>query len=82
MIFYRRNLPHILIPDYIFFVTTRLAGSLPLKKLEDLRKEFLLERPKIKKLENLQKKRSLKEEIHRRMFLKYEALLHNFHYGP
>ncbi len=82
MVFYRRNLPHILIPGSIFFVNTRLAGSLPINKMEVLRKEYELEQQKLKTLKHEQNKRSSKKEIQRNIFLKYDELLHTNKSGP
>jgi len=37
--FHRRHLPHFYPPDAIYFITSRLAGSLPLSAIERARKE-------------------------------------------
>jgi putative transposase len=40
MTFYRRNLPHILPDGANYFVTFRLSGTIPLAKLEEIRKKY------------------------------------------
>ncbi len=82
MLFYRRNLPHLIIPGYPFFITTRLVDSLSLEKLAALRKEFLKEMKRIQRVDNPKKKFKLKQEIHRAFFLKYDALIHENTTGP
>jgi REP-associated tyrosine transposase len=37
--FHRRHLPHIYLPNAVYFVTFRLAGSLPRHAIEDLREK-------------------------------------------
>ena len=46
--FYRRNLPHFHPTGAIFFVTFRLAGSLPAEIVEQLRTEFEEEERRLK----------------------------------
>jgi hypothetical protein len=38
--FYRKNLPHIQPPGETFFITYRLAGSLPLSTIEQLKSKY------------------------------------------
>jgi putative transposase len=38
--FHRRNLPHIYLSEASYFITYRLKGSLPVNKIEELRKEY------------------------------------------
>jgi len=40
-VFYRRNLPHWQPPEETFFVTFRLAGSLPISVIAELKDEYL-----------------------------------------
>lgn len=74
MNFYRRNLPHWQPPEAEYFVTFRLADSLP--------------KEAVNKLKNLKKqlKESDKElkasKIERSIFQKYEKLLENDEHGP
>ncbi|WP_456405465.1 transposase [Caldithrix abyssi] len=82
MAFYRRNLPHLIIPGYPFFVTTRLAGSLPQQKLNALREEFQKKMQEIQKLKNKQSRILHKKELHRTFFLKYDDFLHERSTGP
>ncbi len=82
MAFYRRNFPHLIIPGYAFFITTRLVNSLSLKKLAALRKEFLREMKRVQGVKDPKGRFNLKKEIHRAFFLKYDALLHENTTGP
>lgn len=70
MDFYRRNLPHWQPPKAKYFITFRLAGSLPAKK--------------VRKIKSLQKELTQQSElgdgksttqINRKIFQKYEQLL-------
>lgn len=77
MNFYKRNLPHWQPPEAEYFITFRLAGSLP--------KEAIT---KIKAIEKQLRKKSNQEvdclttKINRKIFEKYEELLENGRYGP
>jgi REP element-mobilizing transposase RayT len=42
--FHRRHLPHIYLPNAVYFVTFRLAGSLPVHALEDLKEKARLQK--------------------------------------
>jgi REP element-mobilizing transposase RayT len=80
--FYRRNLPHIHPKDGIFFITYRLAGSLPAHIVRRLRKE------KEAEIKQLEKKFSKKEfviekyKLEKRFFGKYDDLLDQATNGP
>ena len=53
-LFYRRNLPHWQPAETDFFITYRLAGSLPISKIIELKEKYLT----LKKLpENLSKEK-------------------------
>jgi REP-associated tyrosine transposase len=60
--FHRRNLPHIYYNDGQYFITYRLANSIPQSALEDLKQEFSFK----KKLTSIQQKR---------LFAKYDSIL-------
>ena len=64
--FYRRRLPHIQIAGATYFITFRLANSLPLEALDKLAEE----KQKITKLPDNQK-----EAAHRTWFAKYDDYL-------
>lgn len=38
--YYKRHLPHIILKDSIFFITTRLYGSLPKNIIEQMQKKY------------------------------------------
>jgi len=81
-VFYRRNLPHIHPKDGIFFITFRLAGSLPAHIVRQLREE------KEAEIEQLEKKFSKEEfiiekyKLEKRFFGKYDDLLDRAKNGP
>jgi len=64
--FYRRRLPHIQIAGATYFITFRLANSLPIEALDKLAEE----KQKINKLPESQK-----EAAHRAWFAKYDDYL-------
>jgi REP element-mobilizing transposase RayT len=83
MVFYRRNLPHLFIRGYSFFVTIRLAGSLPLSKLDELRLEFEKEKTTLERRKNQIKDFETKwEDLKRNYFVKYDSLLDGAKQGP
>ncbi len=77
---YRRNLPHFLPDDAPYFVTFRLAGSIP----ESLMKQLHFERER--ELHLIEKLGNVNEELHRktqkRYFAKYDRLLDHPKNGP
>ena len=77
---YRRNLPHIQPPGASFFITFRLAGSLPL----DVVKQWNLERQWLRHLSETNPNHfdQVKHEFDRRWFAKFEALLDCATVGP
>lgn len=75
--FFYRNLPHWHPPNATYFVTFRLAGSLPLETLEALHRERELAEHKLRA--SLQGE-ALRDEVYRlskRMFARYDDLLAN-----
>ncbi|WP_020403404.1 transposase [Gracilimonas tropica] len=68
MTFYRRNLPHWQPAGADYFITLRLAGSIPKKVVQKLNKE----KEKLLSSENNEKVRL---KINRQIFKKYEAIL-------
>jgi len=59
-IFYKRNLPHYQPDDVNYFVTFRLAGSLPNKFLIEYNKEKEFEELKLNSIKNLEIRKSAK----------------------
>lgn len=82
MRFYRRNLPHLIAPNYPFFVTTQLAGSLPKPQLKQLRRDYQRRVNKLRKNREDRETFELKNELHRQYFIKYDRLLHASESGP
>ena len=81
-VFYRRNLPHIHPKDGMFFITFRLAGSLPQRVLKALREE---KESRIKALEKRLSGKELFREKYRLeslFFGKYDGLLDRASEGP
>lgn len=79
MIEYKRNLPHILPKDAVFFVTFRVHNSLPLQVLVDLKSEYQKE-VKAAKITIAKSKilRARLNEIYNEYFHEFDALLDNY----
>ena len=77
--FYRRNLPHYYQPASCYFITFRLAGSLPIKKVSKLKEEYKFSVRLIRK--NSKNKKELEEKLSdswKRYFEKIDKLLHEY----
>ena len=82
VIFYRRNLPHLHPQHAIFFVTFRLAGTIPKEFLERLQKE---KEAHLKELAKKHTGKSFQEEKYaaeKRFFARYDAWLDQCAHGP
>jgi REP element-mobilizing transposase RayT len=77
MNFYRRNLPHWQPPEAQYFITFRLAGSLPKEATQKIKYQC---KEIEKKLGN--DHQNLSTKINRAVFQKYERLLENSNSGP
>jgi REP element-mobilizing transposase RayT len=77
---YRRNLPHLQPPGATFFVTFRLAGSLP----KDVVRQWNLEREWLAHLaeRNTARFDQIKRDFDRAWFAKFESLLDGATSGP
>ncbi len=81
--YYRKDLPHYQPPnDTIFFITTRLDGSLPKDKIEELKIAREKEIGTIKQ-STVSSEEKLKhvDKAHRRFFGKYDELLDSLSTG-
>jgi len=78
--FYRRNLPHILSNECPYFITTRLADSLPLVVTKKLQEERTLELRRIP--DNDPDITLLRENAQKRYFGKFDRLLDGTSTGP
>lgn len=63
--FHKRNLPHLYFNDGIYFITSRLINSIPVEKLELLKKDATI----------------ATDEKEKRLFKKYDALIDSGIYG-
>jgi putative transposase len=79
---YRKNLPHIQPPGATFFVTFRLAGTLPLHVVENLRQEAELREKQIEQTANPTERDRLLHEERKRQFGRYDMLLDSCAHGP
>ncbi len=81
--FYRRNLPHWQPEGAYYFITFRLAGSLPKKAIAKLRQEqrtlLSLAKDSSRSTDRLS---VLRERIHKNIFNKYDQLLDGNKLGP
>ncbi len=80
--FYERNLPHYTPEGYVFFVTSRLAGSLPKSVIEKLKKEKQENEKRISEIKNLKVR---KEEYYKQQklyFSKFDNALDSSSRGP
>ena len=89
--FYRRKLPHIHPPGATFFVTFRLAGSIPKVVLEQWKSEKQWLDHEIKRVSREAGETNTIESLnhearlitfHRRWFRKFEEVLHRADHGP
>jgi len=82
MEYYKRKLPHWQISGAEYFITIRLADSIPthvIKELQLLRRQFLNQNLKQKKLTNDE---NLKQKLLSKVFKKYEKHLDGAKTGP
>lgn len=54
--FYKRNLPHFTPKDSIYFVTSRLAGTLPAKVIRQLQDEYTCQKKLIADIKSCKEK--------------------------
>lgn len=80
-LFYHRNLPHYQPAGGVFFVTFRLAESIPFAKLQDMKRRHQLRKTAIKRGVNPLKNKHLLEE-RKRYFKEYDQLLDSIKSGP
>lgn len=79
---YRKNLPHIQPPGALFFVTCRLAGSLPRHVVERLRERAERAREKVLASEAEDDQSRLLYRARRRAFGRFDSLLDAAGSGP
>jgi len=81
-IFYRRNLPHIHPAGGVFFVTFRLAGSLPMEVVQRLREEFEEEERRLQERFRGRALLSERYKIQKKFFGRYDEWLDKMVHGP
>ena len=74
---YRRNLPHIQPADGSFFITIRLAGSLPKNLLNELHQEQIRMEQSIKYIKNPIEQNRQRYRNQRLWFARYDSYLNN-----
>lgn len=82
MNFYRRYLPHWQPHGAEYFVTFRLAGSLPREMVNRLKSERKKQRENNRKSPKPDREFKIEEAILKRVFKKYDQLLDKSIYGP
>lgn len=80
--FYRRNLPHIQPRRAAFLVNFRLAGSLPIAVVEQLRAETEQLEKRFITIKDQKEKTKLRDIEQRRLFGKWDDALHKSVTGP
>ena len=80
-LYYKRNLPHYQPHGYAFFITTRLAGTIPKSVHDNLKKELYQELIMLSGIKNLTKRRRLYSELQERSFINYDSILDQANYG-
>lgn len=79
--YYRRRLPHYQPAHATFFVTYRLAGSLPHEVVKELMKEQDAARKQIEKVKDPKRKERLSEELGMRYFGRFDNYLDTIQSG-
>jgi hypothetical protein len=80
--YYRRHLPHYQPSDATFFVTFRLAGSLPVAVIERIRIERELSKKRIEGICNHKIRSDEWHEFNNEYFTRYDRLLDTSSHGP
>jgi REP element-mobilizing transposase RayT len=81
-IYFRRKLPHYHLPNATYFVTFRLAGSLPVKAIERLKQEHQAELQRIDDRLTGPERMAAQQKAQADYFTRYDALLDQAQHGP
>jgi REP element-mobilizing transposase RayT len=81
-IYYHRHLPHYQPPEAAFHVVFRLAGSLPLEVITEMKREREFEEKLIAGMKNNKQKHEEWRAHHEAYFEKFDALLNEVGSGP
>ena len=79
---YQRNLPHIQPPGATFFVTFRLAGSIPLAVLREFRDQAEQQAREIETIEDSQERDRQRYRAYKKQFARWDAYLDRMPNGP
>lgn len=81
MSYYKRNLPHYHPEGAAFFITTRLAGTIPKNIYNKIKSEFEIKLEKVSSYQDEKFKRQKYAELQKYKFAKYERILDSCKYG-
>ena len=80
--FFRRNLPHYHLPDATYFITLRLAGSLPFEIVARLQEAYEEEQRRLARQFSGNALREARHQAQKRYFARIDGLLDQALYGP
>jgi len=81
-IFYHRNLPHYQPTDASFFITFRLAGSLPNEVINKLKHEYEIERSYLETIKDMEVKNNKLRDYNKIYFKKFDEFLDKYNDSP
>lgn len=81
-IFYKRNLPHYQPYDANYFITFRLAYSLPKSTIEALKNKFMNLETELSKIKDKTKREREHYNLKKRYFREFDFLLDRVNFGP
>lgn len=81
MVYYKRNLPHFLPKGYAFFVTFRLANTIPKNVYDEIKTRYNSEIKRIMGYDNDKKKYEAYKNLQNYVFRKYESILDKADFG-
>lgn len=80
--FFRRNLPHYHQTNATYFITFRLAGSLPLQVFQRLEEEYQAELHRLEKVRSGAQLVAARYAAQKRHFARFDSLLDQARHGP
>ncbi len=80
--YYKRNLPHYIVEGYAYFITTRLAKSLPNEIIKMMKDEYKNKLTDISAIKNTETKREEYNKLKWTYFQKFDIALHKFNKSP
>ncbi len=82
IIYYRRRLPHYQPGGATFFITTRMAGSLPNHVVAQLKEEQEFLKSRIRDARNYKERQRVTTELSQRYFGKFDEYVDKLRFGP